>query len=158
MSSEQRTEESGSDADRFGSVLLYDGECAFCSAASRAVQQLDETGVLPWEHPAAQSFLVTQFGEAPFALMLIDGDAEKIWAGRAAAQELCARAGMPSLVEDIVAESYDGVADAVRRVSGLDRDPDPYHGTYELTAGAKEEYAGLIRAASDARELGNGHS
>lgn len=158
MSSEQSADERGDEPHQFGSVLLYDGDCAFCSAASRALRHLDEIGVVPWNHPTAQSFLVTQFGEAPFALMLVDREAETIWAGRAAAQELCARAGMPSLVEDIVAESYDEVADAVRSVSGLDRDPDPIHGTFDLTQAATEEYPSLLSVASDTGDWSKRHS
>lgn len=141
-------EETESGTPQFGSVLLYDGECPFCSTATRALRHLNEIGVISWDHPTAQSFLTAQFGETPFALMLVDGEANQIWAGRTAAQELSARAGMPALVEGLVEESYDGVAEAVRRASGVDRDPDPFHGTYEITRSARDEFQALVRDAS----------
>lgn len=152
MTDEPTGEERESRHPQFGTVLLYDGECPFCSAATRALRHLDETGIISWDHPTAQSFLTTQFGESPFALILVDGEANQIWAGRTAAQELSARAGMPALVEEIVKESYDGVADAVRRVSGVDRDPDPFHGTFEITRSARNEFKALARDASRPRD------
>ncbi|WP_049921199.1 hypothetical protein [Halopiger djelfimassiliensis] len=126
-----------SDTDRtFTGLLLYDGDCQFCSAASTAVRQLEAVGVVPWDDPAAQAFLEAQFGSTPFALFFVDGDAETIWAGRAAARELCDRAGMPVLVQDVVDENYERIADAIRSVSGLEREIDPYHDAYPLTEDA----------------------
>ncbi|QLG48284.1 DCC1-like thiol-disulfide oxidoreductase family protein [Natrinema halophilum] len=113
-------------------VLLYDGDCPFCSAASTAMRRLEDVVAVPWDDPAAQAFLEAQFGEAPFALFYVDIAAETVWAGRAAASELCDRAGMPVLVRDIVDENYERFADAVRSVSGVDRDIDPYHDAYPL--------------------------
>ena len=118
---------------QFTGILIYDGDCPFCSAASTAMRQLEGVGVVPWDDPAAQDFLEAQFGEVPFALFFVDSEAETVWAGRAAATELCERAGMPVLVQDIVDESYERIADAIQSVTGTDREIDPYHDAYPLS-------------------------
>jgi len=117
---------------QFTGILLYDGDCPFCSAASTAMRQLEGVGVVPWDEPAAQEFLEAQFGTVPFALFFVDSEAETVWAGRAAASELCERAGMPVLVQDIVGENYERVADAIQSVTGTDREIDPYHDAYPI--------------------------
>ncbi|WP_254523811.1 DUF393 domain-containing protein [Natrinema caseinilyticum] len=127
------TEPTAPQAPQFTGVLLYDGDCPFCSAASTAMRQLERVGIVPWDDPAAQDFLEAQFGSVPFALFFADIEAETVWAGRAAATELCDRAGMPVLVRDIVDERYERFADAIRFVSGADREVDPYHDAYPLT-------------------------
>ncbi len=116
----------------FTGILLFDGDCPFCSAAATAMRQLPDVGAVQWDDPAAQAFLEAQFDEAPFALFFVDGEAETVWAGEAAASELCERAGMPVLIQDVVGDNYEAVADAIRTVSGLEREPDPYHGEYPL--------------------------
>ncbi|OLZ40504.1 hypothetical protein A6E15_05645 [Natrinema saccharevitans] len=142
---------------RFTGVLLYDGDCPFCSAASTAVRQLESVGVVAWSDPAPQRFLEAQFGETPFALFLADREAETVWAGRVAATELCERAGMPALVQDIVGENYERLADAVRVVSGADREIDPYHDAYPMADDAAAMFddlaasAGRTHAPSDSR-------
>lgn len=132
----------------FTGILLYDGDCPFCSAASTAMRQLEAVGVVRWDDPASQAFLEAQFDDTPFALFFADGEAARIWAGRAAARELCTRAGMPVLVQDIVDDSYETVADAIRFVSGVDRDVDPYHDDYPLTDAARERFDDLVERAS----------
>lgn len=129
-------------------VLIYDGECPFCSAAASALRRVRDVGAVPWGDEAAQAFLVAQFEEAPFALVLADAGEERVYVGREAARELCERAGVPVLVRDIVGENYETVADAIRTVSGLDRDPDPYHGTYPLADAARERFDALAAEAS----------
>ena len=127
------TDPAARDDAQFSGVLLYDGDCPFCSAASTAVRQLEGVGVVAWDDPVAQRFLEAQFGETPFALFFADRDAGRIWAGREAATELCERAGMPVLIRDVVGENYERMADAIRSVTGLDREIDPYHDDYPLT-------------------------
>ncbi|WP_222918439.1 DUF393 domain-containing protein [Natrinema sp. SYSU A 869] len=117
---------------QFTGILLYDGDCPFCSAASTAMRQLETVGVVPWDEPVAQKFLEAQFGDAPFAIFFVDTEAKTVWAGRAAATELCERAGMPVLVQDIVDENYERFADAIQFVSGTDCEIDPYHDAYPL--------------------------
>lgn len=130
-------------------VLIYDGDCPFCSAASTALRQLDDVGAIEHDHEAARAFLEAQFGEAPFALFFVDVEDERVRAGREAARELCERAGMPVLVQDVVGDNYETIADAVRTVTGVDREPDPYHGTFPVTPAAAEAYVDL---EADARQ------
>ena len=134
--------------DATRSVLIFDGDCPFCSAAATALRQLDDAGAIPWNDEAAQRFLEAQFGETPFVLAFVDADAERVWVGREAARELCERAGLPVLVGDVVGDNYESIADAVRRVTGVDGEPDPYHGAFSLAADAATRFDAL---ASNAR-------
>lgn len=138
---------------RYRGVLIYDGECPFCSAAASALRRVRDVGAVPWSDETAQSFLVAQFEEAPFALVLADADEGRVYVGRDAAREFCERAGVPVLVGDIVGENYEAVADAIRTVSGLDREPDPYHGTYPLTDAAREQFDALAGEASSTTKV-----
>lgn len=117
-------------------VLVFDGDCPFCSAAASAMRRLDDVGAVPWEDEAAQRFLEAQFDDTPFVLAFVDGVAGRVWVGREAARELCERAGVPVLVQDLVGDNYETLADAIRTVSGLERGPDEYHGDYPLSADA----------------------
>lgn len=131
------------DHEPYRGVLIYDGDCPFCSAASTALRQLDDIGAIQHEHEAATAFLEAQFGEAPFALFFVDIIDGQVWAGEAAASELCERAGMPGLVGDIVGDNYERIAGTIRSVTGVEREPDPYHGVYQVTAEAAELYETL---------------
>jgi len=124
-------------------VLVYDGECPFCSAAASALRRVDDVGAIEWEDDPAQAFLEAQFGETPFALVFADRREERVYVGREAARELCDRAGMPVLVQDIVGDNYESLADAIRTVSGVDGDPDPYHGEYPMADSANEAFEEL---------------
>ena len=134
----------------YDAVLIFDGDCPFCSAAATAMRRCGDVGAVGWDDETAQSFLDAQFGEAPFALVLVDGADETVYVGRDAAEELCNRAGMPVLVGDIVGDNYESLADAVRTVAGADREPDPYHGTYSLTPETAARFDAL---AADARSV-----
>jgi len=131
----------------YDGVLIYDGDCPFCSAASSALRRADNVGAVAHGDDAATAFLDAQFDDAPFALVFADRQTECVYVGRDAARELCDRAGVPVLVQDVVGENYETVADAVRTVVGADRNPDPFHGTYEFSAGAAETYGPLESAA-----------
>ena len=135
------------DVSEFESVLVYDGDCPFCSAASSALRRTRGVGIVPWEDEAAQRFLAAQFEDAPFALVFVNGSAGQVYVGREAARELCERAGLPVLVSDLVGENYESIADAVRTVSGLDDEPDPYHGSFPLADAAVGRFEGLVAAA-----------
>lgn len=128
-------------------VLIYDGECPFCSAAATALRRVDGVGAIEWADDPAQAFLEAQFGETPFALVFADSQEGRVYVGREAARELCDRAGMPVLVQDIVGDNYESLADAIRTVSGVDGDPDPYHGEYPLADSAKAVFGDLAANA-----------
>jgi predicted DCC family thiol-disulfide oxidoreductase YuxK len=134
----------------FDSVLVYDGDCPFCSAAATALRQLPAIGAIAWSDEAAQAFLRAQFDGTPFALVLVDPAEGNVYLGREAAREVAERAGMPVLVQDILGDNYESIADAVRTVTGVERDPDPYHGVYPLGAEAREHFDDLAANARGA--------
>lgn len=131
----------------YHAVLVFDGDCPFCSAAASALRRLPGVGAVAWNDDAAQAFLAAQFGEAPFALVLADTETERVYVGREAARELCDRAGMPALVQDVVGDNYESIADAIRTVTGVDGDPDPYHGVYPLADDARDRFDALAASA-----------
>lgn len=128
-------------------VLVYDGECPFCSAAATALRRIPGVGAVSYNEEPAQRFLAAQFEDVPFALVFVDVDEELVYVGREAASELCDRAGLPVLVSDLVGANYESVADAVRTVAGVDREPDPYHDVVPLADVAREAFDDLADAA-----------
>ncbi|MFB6090871.1 MAG: DCC1-like thiol-disulfide oxidoreductase family protein [Halobellus sp.] len=136
----------------YDAVLIYDGECPYCSIAARALRRLDDVGAISWYDDAAQSFLGAQFGETPFAMFLADRRRGRIYAGRSAAEELADRAGTPGIVGSLVRGNYDRIARAVGFASGRGRDPDDYHDIYRLDAAAEELFDRLADAAAERPE------
>ncbi|WP_435186375.1 DCC1-like thiol-disulfide oxidoreductase family protein [Halobellus sp. EA9] len=136
----------------YDAVLIYDGECPYCSIAARALRRLDGVGAISWYDEAAQSFLETQFGETPFAMFLVDRRRGRVYAGRSAAEKLADRAGTPGIVGSLVRENYDRIAKAVGLASGRGRDPDDYHEIYRLDAEAEELFDRLVDAAAERPE------
>ena len=155
----------------YHAVLVYDGECPFCSAAASALRRLPGVGAIAWDEKSVQSFLraqfgdtpsdssdeprLTAFGETPFALVLADGEEETVYVGREAARELCERAGMPVLIRDIVGDNYESIADAVRTVTKVDEDPDAHHGVFPMSDDATvafDELAGNAWHTAKVRE------
>lgn len=131
-------------------VLIYDGECPYCSIAATAVRRLEDVAVVSWYDDAAQEFLTAQFGEAPFAMVLVDADEGRVYAGRNAARELADRAGTPKLVGSLVRDNYERIASAVGRASGRDHEADSYHEEYPLEEPAAQQFDALAAAAREA--------
>jgi hypothetical protein len=131
----------------FASVLIYDGECPYCSVAARALEELDDVGAISWYDEPAQRFLDAQFGGTPFAMVLVDSVEKRVYAGRSAAQELADRAGMPGIVGSLVRDNYETIARVVGLASGRGRDPDDYHDTYDLTADGATRFDDLADAS-----------
>jgi hypothetical protein len=127
----------------FASVLIYDGECPYCSVAARALEELDDVGAISWYDDPAQRFLDAQFGATPFAMVLVDTDEERVYA----AEELGDRAGMPGIVGSLVRDNYETIARVVGLASGRGRDPDDYHEVYDLTDDGAAVYEELADAA-----------
>lgn len=127
----------------YDAVVLYDADCPYCSAATRALRRVDGLGAVGWDEPAARSFLEAQFGEAPFAVVLVDAPRGTVHVGKDAARELAGRAGLPDLVGDVVADEFDRIEAAVDRLGGRDRSADDMHGEYELTDRAREAFDDL---------------
>jgi len=134
---------------RFDSVLIYDGECPYCSVAAKALEQVDDLGAISWYDEAAQSFLNAQFGDTPFAMVLVDRPARQVYAGRVAAEELASRAGMPGLVGSLVRDNYETIARAVGLATGRGRAPADVHERYALTDSGRDLFDTLAVNAVD---------
>jgi predicted DCC family thiol-disulfide oxidoreductase YuxK len=134
---------------QFESVLIYDGECPYCSVAARALERVQDVGAISWYDESAQAFLRAQFGATPFAMVLVDASEERVYAGESAAQELTGRAGMPELVGSLVRDNYETIARVVGLASNRGRDPDDVHEQYDLTAEAAEQFGTLAANAVD---------
>jgi hypothetical protein len=52
-----------------------------------------------------------------------------------------------TIVQDIVGDNYESLADAIRTVTGVDGEPDPYHGEYPLSESAQESFDELAANA-----------
>jgi hypothetical protein len=133
----------------YDAVLIYDGECPYCSVAAVALRRLRSIGALSWYDDEAQAFLVRQFGETPFAMVLVDRHHNRVYAGRSAAEELTDRAGTPGIVGSLVRDRYDDIARVVGLASGRGRDPDDYHDIYPLADDAAALFDRLVAAADD---------
>lgn len=101
--------------DEYDSVLIYDGECPYCSIAAKALERLDTVGAISWYDETAQRFLEAQFDETPFAMFLVDSRRKQVYAGRAAAEEIAQRASMPNIVSQLVRKN----SIRLRALSGL---------------------------------------
>ncbi len=131
--------------DSYDAVLIYDGECPFCSIAATAIRRVEGVGIVGWDDSAAQLFLKQQFEDVPFALVLVDGEEELVYIGPDAATELAERAGMPGLVSSLLGERYDVMADTVQRTVGRGESPDAVRGVTSLRA--IDEFTALQEAA-----------
>ena len=135
-------------ATEFPSVLIYDGECPYCSIAARALQQTEDIGAISWYDDSVAPFLRAQYDSEPFAMVLVDSERERVYAGRSAAEELADRAGLPGIVGSLVRDNYETIASVVGLASGRGRDPDEYHAVSRLTAAASDRYEALAAAAT----------
>jgi len=140
------------DTDPDAPVLIFDGDCPYCSVAAVALRRLDGVAAVPWEADPVGPFLDAQFGSRPFAMVLVDPGERRVYAGRSAAEELAERAGTPGIVGGLVRDNYDKIAGVVGTLSGRGRDPDDVHETYELTDAASDLVDDLRPAASDPPE------
>jgi len=140
------------DTDPDAPVLIFDGDCPYCSVAAVALRRLDGVVAVPWEADPVGPFLDAQFGSRPFAMVLVDPGERRVYAGRSAAEELAERAGTPEIVGGLVRDNYDRIAGVVGALSGRGRDPADVHDTYELTDAASELVDDVRRAASDPPE------
>jgi len=124
-------------------VLIYDGECPYCSIAATALRRLDDVDAVSWYAEPVGPFLDAQFGERPFAMVFVDPAEGRVYAGRSAAAELAERAGTPGIVGSLVRDNYDAIARTVGLLSGRGRDPADYHDEYRLDDAAAEHLPAL---------------
>ena len=139
-------------ADSDAPVLIFDGDCPYCSVAAIALRRLEGVVAVPWEADPVGPFLDAQFGSRPFAMVLIDPVERRVYAGRSAAEELADRAGTPGIVGGLVRDNYDRIADVVGKLSGRGRDPADVHEIYRLTDAASDLVDDLRPAASERPE------
>jgi len=133
-------------------VLIFDGDCPYCSMAAVALRRLDGVEAVPWEADPVGLFLDAQFGSRPFAMVFVDPGEGLVYAGRSAAEELAERAGTPGIVGGLVRDNYDAIAGVVGALSGRGRDPDDFHDTYELDDDAAALVDDLRPATSEPPE------
>ncbi|MFP4591075.1 MAG: DCC1-like thiol-disulfide oxidoreductase family protein [Halobacteriales archaeon] len=131
----------------FHAVLIYDGECPFCSTAAVALRRLDGVGAVSWYDDTAQRLLEAQFDDPPFSLVLVDAREQTVFVGGEAARELAERAGLPGLVGSLVGEHYEPVADAIQRTVGSNVPPDAVHAVLEFEPGVGELFDDLVDVA-----------
>lgn len=129
-------------------VLIFDGDCPYCSVAAVALRRVEGVVAVPWEAEPVGPFLDAQFDARPFAMILVDPVESRVYAGRSAAEELASRAGTPGIVGGLVRDNYDRIADVVGTLSGRGRDPSEYHDEYDLTDEASELVDDLRSVAS----------
>ncbi|TKX54724.1 MULTISPECIES: thiol-disulfide oxidoreductase DCC family protein [Halorubrum] len=129
-------------------VLIFDGDCPYCSVAAVALRRLDGVVAVPWEADPVGPFLDAQFGSRPFAMVFVDPAERRVYAGRSAAEELADRAGTPGIVGGLVRDNYDRIAGVVGALSGRDRDPADFHDAYPLDGDASD-LVGSLRSAAD---------
>jgi len=139
-------------ADSDAPVLIFDGDCPYCSVAAIALRRLEGVVAVPWEADPVGPFLDAQFGSRPFAMVFVDPVERRVYAGRSAAEELADRAGTPGIVGGLVRDNYDRIADVVGKLSGRGRDPADVHETYRLTDAASDLVDDLRPAASERPE------
>lgn len=130
-------------------VLVYDGDCPYCSIAAVALQRIESIDAVGWEADPVGPFLDAQFDARPFAMLLVDPEEGRVYAGRSAAEELAERAGTPGIVGSLIRDNYDAIAETVGVLSGRERDPAAFHDTYELTEAARERLPALRAAATE---------
>jgi hypothetical protein len=136
------------DTDPDAPVLIFDGDCPYCSVAAVALRRLEGVVAVPWEADPVGPFLDAQFGSRPFAMVLVDPGEKRVYAGRSAAQELADRAGTPGIVGGLVRDNYDRIASVVGTLSGRERGPADVHETYRLCDDARDLVDDLRPAAS----------
>lgn len=139
----------GQGSEPAGPVVVYDGDCPYCSIAAVALTRIESIDAVGWAADAVGPFLDAQFDARPFAMLLVDPAEGRVYAGRAAAEELAERAGTPGIVRSLVRDNYDAIAEAVGRLSGRDRPPADYHTSDELTDAARDRLPALRAAATE---------
>lgn len=97
------------------SVLLYDGGRPVFRRLARAVERrADGLALVPLESETGAAFLDRQFGERPFAFLLVEGD--RVYAGGTAISKLLERYGAGERLTVLAERLYDVGGDSFGRV------------------------------------------
>ncbi len=112
------------------SLLVYDGSNALFRAAAEAVTGRSErVAAVRWGAEPVQSFLEAQFGDRPFAFILVEGDAVHV--GEETVGRVLRRGGVAEPVVEGLRRTYSAVAGPFTAVVHGRRAAD-LHGTFEL--------------------------
>ena len=121
-------------------VLLYDGRRrAFRALADRFAGSAADLVTARLESTPARRFLEAQFGDRPFAVVLVEG--ESVHAGSAAVRRVLRRRGAGP-VAGLAARAYPTIAPAFGRVVH-GREPADLDGTFSLADAAREPLSAL---------------
>jgi len=140
------------DTDPDAPVLIFDGDCPYCSVAAVALRRLEGVAAVPWEADPVGPFLDAQFGSRPFAMVLVDPGEDGCTPAARRPRSWPSAPAPPEIVGGLVRDNYDRIAGVVGTLSGRGRDPDDVHETYRLTDAASDLVDGLRLAASDRPE------
>lgn len=121
-------------------VLLYDGRHrAFRALADRVADCVDGLVTAPLESERAKRFLEAQFGDRPFAFVLVEG--ESVHVGSAAVRRVLRRTGAGPAA-GLAARAYPALAPAFGRVVHGE-EPADLDGTVPLADAARDPLAAL---------------
>lgn len=121
-------------------VLLYDGRRrAFRALADRVADCADGLVTAPLESERAKRFLEAQFGDQPFAFVLVEGDSVHV--GSAAVRRVLRRSGVGP-VAGLAGRAYPALAPAFGRVVHGE-EPADIDGTVPLADAARDPLAAL---------------
>lgn len=116
-------------------VLIQDGNCVYCAAASDLVTHIDdEVSVVSWASDTVQTFLTEQFESVPFTMGLVDLKTNTVYLGRNAMSQLVQRAGVSKRIAERLSRDYAEVAPDVSRATNKRR-PSSFHGRFTIRDG-----------------------
>lgn len=125
------------------SLLIYDGSNAlFRTAAELLACRSADLVPVAWGSAPAQAFLEAQFGDRPFAFMLVEGGSVHV--GAATVDRVLRDRGVDPSVAAVLERLYPPVAGPFGRVVH-GREPADLHGTFPLTDDAREHADRLRR-------------
>lgn len=95
-------------------TFIFDGKCQLYSIASTALPWLPDVGIIIRNIETPQQSLTVQCDEPPFLLVSVGITAEQTWHRQDTTDERWSRAGLLTLVQDIVRDRFEHVSDTVR--------------------------------------------
>jgi hypothetical protein len=125
------------------SILVYDGRTRWFRLAAEAFSRCaDDIVAVPWESEAVQSFLEAQFGDRPFAFILIEGD--RVHVGSETVEAVLRRRGVTTAVSRFFKRVYPVAGPPFGRLVH-NQEPADLDGTFPLADGAREHIDPLRR-------------
>ena len=110
-------------------LLVYDGSDPAFRRGIRALTCGTDLRPVPWESDPVQAFLAAQFGDRPFAFLLVEGD--RVHAGSETVARVLERRGVDGRLGALLRRAYPATAAPLGRlVHG--REPADVDGTFPL--------------------------